>query len=669
MTAIANRPEQRTLEVLSSLSYRTGELKRYLQDITVGVSELLQVDWSVVTVCQADSERVLASSIDLGEAANQVYALHGSLTGTVVKTGNCLIVEDATVCKDYGEAPEGYRAYLGVPLRTPAAVVIGTICSFNHQPRQFTAEEVQLAQIFANRAGIAIDNYELYQQQERVNQQLQEMNQQLQAQVRERQEVEQALRESEARFRALVEQSVDAIFVLDPSGKFLDANPRALENLGYTREELLNLSAPAVQKQLPVGGFAAAWARMAAGEIVVVDGIHQRQDGTTFPVEVRSGAVEWEGRQVALAIARDVTDRKQADDALRQSEEKFRQLTENMHQVVWMYAADGQPLYLSPAFESIWAQPCEVWYNNPAVWWQAIHPEDQERVRTAFYQDHEGNFEEEYRIIRPDGAVRLIRDQAFPIRDATGHICRIAGIAEDVTERKQAEQVRLKAISALAEVGELAAMIVHELRNPLTTVLMGLNAIKRLDFPESIQERLNLALDEAERIRHLLREILLYAKPQALQPAELELNAWMTEILESIRTLPSALNRRVDLIPARCPVTVMGDSDKLKQVFINLVDNACEAIADGERVTWSIEPDFLAHQVYIRVHNGGAAIAPEVLPKLTRPFYTTKPTGTGLGLAIVKRIVDAHGGDLTITSSAATGTIASVRLAIAQPKT
>jgi len=665
VTEIAKRPQQRALEVLSGLSYRTGELKPYLQEIAMGVSELTGVDWSVVTFCKGNAERILASSIDLGDAADQVYSLHGSLTGTVVKTGNCLVVEDATVCRDYGEAPEGYQAYLGVPLRTPEGNVIGTICSFNHAPRHFQEEEVRLVQIFADRAATAIDNYDLYQLQQRVNQQLQQMNQQLQAEIQERQEVERALRESESRFRALVEQSVDAIFVLEPSGQFLDANPRALENLGYSHEELLTLAAPDVQKQLPDGGFAAAWERMAAGEIVIVDGLHQRKDGSTFPVEVRSGAVEWGGRQVALAIARDVTERKQAEEALRQSEEKFRQLAENMHQVVWMYSQDGQPLYLSPAFERVWGQSCAVWYNNPAVWWQAIHPDDQTRVRTAFYQDQEGNFEEEYRVIRPDGSVRIIRDQAFPIRDATGAIYRIAGIAEDITERKQAEQERLKAIAALAEVGELAAMIVHELRNPLTTVLMGLNAIRRMDLPASIQERLNLSLEEAERIRNLLKEILLYAKPQALQTSELELNAWMAEMLETIRTMPSALSRRVEFIPASQSVTVLGDRDKLKQVFINLIDNACEAIAEGETVTWQIHPDFQLHQVTIRVQNGGPPIPPDILPKLTRPFYTTKTTGTGLGLAIVKRIVDAHGGELTITSTAAEGTTVSIKLAIA----
>lgn len=511
MTITPQPPEQRTLAILSALSYRTGELNSYLLEVAQGVSELIGLDWSVVTLCQEDCERILASTIDLGEAAHEVYSLHGSLTGTVVKTGCSLVVEDATTCRDYGHAPEGYRAYLGVPLRLPSGAVVGTICSFQRQPRYFTQEEVQLAELFAERAATAIDNYQLYQ-------------------------------------------------------------------------------------------------------------------------------------------------------AIRQSEEKFRQLAENMHQVVWMYSHDGQPLYLSPAYEAIWGRSCRDWYENPTIWWQAIHPEDRDRVRQAFYQDQAGEFEQEYRIMRPDGSVRLIRDQAFPIRDQAGQIYRIAGIAEDITERKQAEQEMLKAIAALAEVGELAAMIVHEVRNPLTTVLMGLNAIKRLDLPDSIQERLRLSLEEAGRIRHLLQEILLYAKPQALQNVAIELNGFITEILEPIRTMPSAMSRRIEFIPSSSPIHLWGDKDKLKQVFINLVDNACQAIAEGDIVTWTVKPDVTTPYVCIQIHNGGEPIPPEILPKLVKPFYTTRPAGTGLGLAIVKRIVEAHNGEFAITSSPTTGTIATVRI-------
>lgn len=525
-------PKQRVLEVLSSLSYRTGELSSYLLEIAQGVSELIGLDWSTITLCRDGCERVIASTIDLGEAAERVYSLHGTLTGTVIATGVSLVVEDTQTCTQYGEAPTGYQAYLGVPLRTPVGEVIGTICSFQRQPRHFSAEEIRLAEIFAERAATAIDNYQLYQQQ-------QQMNQQLQVEIEER---------------------------------------RATEKM------------------------------------------------------------------------------------LRESEERLRQIAENMHQVLWMYSHDRKPIYISPAFEQIWQRSCESWYASPDIWRDTIHPEDRQRVDAAFQQTME--FSEEYRIVRPDGSVRIIFDQAFPIRDAAGQIYRLAGIAEDITDRKQAQQEMVKAIASLAEVGELAATIVHELRNPLTTVLMGLNALKRTDLSIVDRERLTLSLDEAERIRHLLSEILLYAKPQTLQFSSLELNEFILEILPAMRTMPSALKRRIEFIPAPTPVQVLADRNKLKQVFINLIDNACEAVKENETISWQVELEETAKRVKIRICNGGNPIPPEILPKLTKPFYTTKPSGTGLGLAIVKRIVEAHSGELAIASSAAEGTIVSVQLPV-----
>ena len=525
-------PNQRVLEVLSSLSYRTGELTRYLQEVAQGVSELIGLDWSTITLCRDGFERVLASTIDLGESADLVYSLHGTLTGTVIATRTSLVVEDTNTCTDYGEAPAGYQAYLGVPLRTPVGEIIGTICSFQRQPRHFSAAEVRLAEIFAERAATAIDNYQLYQQQ-------QQMNQQLQVEIEERR---------------------------------------------------------ATEKQL------------------------------------------------------------------RESEERLRQIAENMHQALWMYSHDGKPIYISPAFEQIWQQPCESWYADPQIWRDTIHPEDRERVYAAFERSRE--FSEEYRIVRPDGSVRIVFDRAFPIRDAAGQIYRLAGVAEDITDRKQAQQEMVKAIASLAEVGELAATIVHELRNPLTTVLMGLNAFKRMDLPPTAKERLDLSLDEAERIRHLLNEILLYAKPQVLQFAQLELNSFIAEILPSLRTMPSAMRRRIEFFPAPSPIAILGDKNKLKQIFINLVDNACEAVKDDEVISWQVELEETAERVRIQICNGGDPIPPEVLPKLTKPFYTTKPSGTGLGLAIVKRIVEAHGGEFAIASNAAAGTIVSVQLPV-----
>lgn len=505
--------QQRTLEVLSSLSYRTGELRPYLQAVACGVSELLAIDWSVVTLCHNGFDRILASSLDIGEAANRAYELHGTLTGTVVERRCSLVVEDTQTNSEYGKAPEGYRAYLGVPLRSPVGEVIGTICSFHGQARCFTPEEVQLAEIFAERAATAIDNYELYQRQLRLNA---------------------SLRESEERFRTLVENAADSFLLIAPDGKILDANQHACDNLGYSREELLNLSIFDIEAKMKDEEIGAFRQQLAGGVTTSLESVHRRKDGTTFPIEARVRLFESRGQQLELALVRDITERKQA--------ERFRE--------------------------------------------------------------------------------------------------------------------------RLAEIGELASTIVHEVRNPLTTVLMGLTSFKSLELSDRYQMRLKLALEEAERLQRLLDEILLYAKKQRLQRAALELNAFVTEILESCANLPCASGKKIEFTPFSSPMLILGDKDKLKQVIVNLLENACEAVAEGEAIAWQIEFESNSPYICIRVRNGGDPIPPEILSELTKPFFTTKPTGNGLGLAIVQRIVEAHEGELSIASDARTGTVVTVKLLI-----
>jgi hypothetical protein len=172
--------ERRIVEILAVLNYRSGKLEPYLEEIAIAVSELITLDWSVVTLCRGDEERILASSFDIGEEANQTYSLHMTVTGYVFQHGCPLIVEDTATCTEYGEVPEEYRSYLGVPLRLSTGEMAGTICSFHSTPRKFDEEEVRLAEIFAERAASAIENYQLYQD-------LQEMFEALQQQLKKRQ--------------------------------------------------------------------------------------------------------------------------------------------------------------------------------------------------------------------------------------------------------------------------------------------------------------------------------------------------------------------------------------------------------------------------------------------------------------------------------------------------
>lgn len=528
--------QQRALDVLSSLSYRTGELKKYLQLVANSVSELIDLDWAVVTLCRDGFEKILASSIDMGYTDDHRAELHGTVTETVIRTGQCLFVEDTSLDKRYGEPPEGYFAYLGVPLKLPTGEIIGTICSFHRQPRRFTAEEMRLAKIFAERAATAIDNYNLYQQQ-------QQMNLTLQAEIKERREVEQALRESE---------------------------------------------------------------------------------------------------------------------------EQLRQIAENLEPLVWMYSQDGKPIYMSPMFEKMWGIPIEKWYADGKVCLNAIHPEDRKHVSDTFQKvfTQNGNYNLEYRIIRPDGSIRIIRDRAFPIIDDAGKIYRVAGIAEDITERQQEQQRSLKAMERLSEIGELATTIVHEVRNPLTTILMGLNFFQRIDLAENAKKRLMLALEEGERLKRLLNEILLYSRQEVIQQEPIDLNELTLDLITNISSMQDAVGKQICFTPFSEPIIVFGDRDKLTQVLINLMQNACEAVSDGEKIQVYFSFLTSSRQICIQVQNGGFPIPSELLPNVTKPFMTTKPSGNGLGLAIVKKIVEAHGGRLEIESSSLVGTIISVILPI-----
>ncbi|MBI4206628.1 MAG: PAS domain S-box protein [Betaproteobacteria bacterium] len=248
------------------------------------------------------------------------------------------------------------------------------------------------------------------------------------------------------RYRALFERSLDSVFLTDFEGNFLDANHAALDLLGYRREEIPFIN---FKTLLDPADLQRALASLA--EVIRSGTQHEthevtlnRKDGRKVIVEVKCSVVFEEGRASAvLGIARDVTARKRTDELLRESEERFRHITENIREVFWLTdPSKNQMLYISPTYELIWNRTRAELYASPRSWLDAIHPEDREHVlRAALQKQVAGNYDEEYRIIRPDGTLRWIRDQAFPVRNVAGEVYRIAGVAEDITERKHAEDL------------------------------------------------------------------------------------------------------------------------------------------------------------------------------------------------------------------------------------
>lgn len=238
----------------------------------------------------------------------------------------------------------------------------------------------------------------------------------------------------------------------------------------------------------------------------------------------------------------------------------------------------------------------------------------------------------------------------------------IIALVRDISERLKAQKEAMEATEALAELGELTSMIVHEIRNPLTTVLMGLEALQKVELPPRENARLELASQEAGRLQSLLEEIRLYTKPQIVEKEIIDLNQLSQNVLETVYHQFSVQNE-IQLNTTSESVKVLGDQSKLKQVFINLITNASEAVDTEEPITWKIWQE--QEQAIVQVHNYGSPIPPEILPKLTKPFFTTKSSGTGLGLPIVKRIVESHEGELTITSNQAEGTTVTLSFPIA----
>ncbi|GFE69950.1 hybrid sensor histidine kinase/response regulator [Chroococcus sp. FPU101] len=350
-------------------------------------------------------------------------------------------------------------------------------------------------------------------------------------------------------------------------------------------------------------------------------------------------------------------ERLQIEEALKLSEEKFSKAFRSSPNAITISTLrDGRYIEVNESCLQMLGYSHEEMIGQNAidlgVWSRA---EDRMKMMQLL-EEQEAISNLEFELRKKSGE-RFIGLLSAEVIDLENESCLLVS-ATDITTLKQAE----KALSRLAEIGELASMIVHEVRNPLTTVMMGLNAFKKLTLPERFQEYLSLALDEAERLQRLLNQILLYAKPQTLQRTELDLNHLIGEMLVSLQNTPAAIGKQLEFTPNPNSIQVLADQDKLKQVLINLVTNAFEAVAEGERVTLRVQK--VDNQVDLQVHNGGVPIPPEVLPNLMKPFYTTKANGNGLGLAIVKRIVEAHGGELQIESSAEAGTRVTVRLPI-----
>ena len=242
---------------------------------------------------------------------------------------------------------------------------------------------------------------------------------------------------------ALFEHSDDGVLIATPRGKILRANPSACRMTGYSEPELRRLGRAGLAVEEP--GLRAMLEERDRAGLFRGETRIRRADGSSFLVELTSVLVPGRGgRPRAYVIFRDITDRRQAEEALRASEERFRQLAENAREVFWLLdLPEGRISYVNPAYEAIWGRTCQSLYESPEDWYEALHPDDRQRVVAAYeaaQAEQAAPYDEEYRVIHPDGSIRWVRDRAAPVRDAAGKVVRIAGVAEEITARKHSEE-------------------------------------------------------------------------------------------------------------------------------------------------------------------------------------------------------------------------------------
>ena len=261
---------------------------------------------------------------------------------------------------------------------------------------------------------------------------------------RERTRAEEALARSEIRFRRLVEQAADAMFVYDLGGRFVDVNRRACESLGFAKEELLGMSMADVELGHDPGSLKDLWAEVSSGVSLTLEGEHRRKDGSTFPVEVRVGVFEGGGSPLVLVLARDVTGRKEAEERARETEARYRTLVEQIPAVTYVQEpfGDKRVTYVSPQTESVLGYPVDRELLDPDHWLNIMHPEDRERVLAEDERtDRTGEpFRAEYRQYASDGRIVWIRDEATLVRDESRRPLYWQGIQYDVTEEKLVEE-------------------------------------------------------------------------------------------------------------------------------------------------------------------------------------------------------------------------------------
>ncbi|MCA1989822.1 MAG: PAS domain S-box protein, partial [Desulfarculus sp.] len=494
--------------------------------------------------------------------------------------------------------------------------------------------------------------------------------------ITDRKRAEEARRISEEKFRKAFKSSPVWVSVTSvEDGRFLEVNDAFSQITGYSYEEVLGKTSfdlgfwldpdkdrqPAMELFQRQGYFRNLETRM------------RFKDGRVHTMLWSVDQIEYEGQPCFLNVLTDVSELKEAEEALKASEEKHRLLVESLGAVVWR--GDPQTLaftYVSQQAETLLGHPLNEWTDNPRFWVDHLHPDDRDWApkHRAEALSWGGEHQIEYRMLTADGRAVWLRDIIKPILDQ-GRIREVVGVMIDVSDRhraaaeKEALERQLRHAQKMEAVGTLAGGIAHDFNN----ILAGITGYAELALESASQGRdnsedLRQILRSAQRAGFLVRQVLAFSRrvETNLRPVDLNLELSQAAALLE-RTLPKMITQTI--AQADAPALVSADPNQIQQILVNLAANAQDAMPEGGRLDITVrnqvlEQDLIQDQdrvpagayAVITVADTGRGIAASNLPHIFEPFFTTKGVGqgSGLGLSTVFGLVKGHGGHITCHS-------------------
>jgi two-component system, cell cycle sensor histidine kinase and response regulator CckA len=490
-----------------------------------------------------------------------------------------------------------------------------------------------------------------------------------------REAAEQALRIAEARLRSLFENAAEGIYRATPEGGWLMVNPSLARIFGYDNPDAMLADGATVLQNLNT----ARERRAAFDRAAVAEG---RVRGVEYQVQRRDGRMIWVFENAHLVrdpdgrtsyregTIKNITGRKEEAEALRRSEERFREMAEHVDDIFWVRSPDGQQvLYVSPAATKLLGRTSAELCEQGRLWFDAIIPEDREMVKAAFDRLSAGeSFNLEYRVQTPDGATRWLGDRGYIVRGAAGKIERALGVATDISERKRLE-AELRHALKMEAIGQLAGGIAHDFNNLLTVINGHASLLLDIgDVSPATAESLQQIYAAGERATNLTRQLLLFSRKQRMHIRTVDLNEVVREMAKLLRRLIGE-HIVLEFTLASAPAPIRADPGMIEQVVMNLAVNARDAMPRGGRLSLTTAtvtvgaaeaPEDGAAGEYVRFQlaDTGCGIAPEILPRIFEPFFTTKENGrgTGLGLATVFGIAKQHQGWITVETAVGRGT-------------